>query len=85
MIMNCVADCFNDEAFTQKISPTIVKLSKSLTTAAINEAVPKAVTQIEKDVVKPLQKQNDMLKKAVDEKDKSIREKDAMIQAKDEL
>ena len=85
MIMNCVANCFNDEAFIQKISPTIVKLSQSLTTAAINEAVTKAVTQIEKDVVKPLQKQNDMLKKAADEKDKSIREKEEMIQAKDEL
>ena len=85
MIINCVADCFNNDAFIKKISPTIVKLSQTLTNAAINDAVTKAVTQLEKDVVKPLQKENGTLKKAIDEKDKTITEKEAIIQAKDEL
>ena len=31
MIMNCVADCFTDEAFIKKISPTIVTISQPLT------------------------------------------------------
>ena len=85
MIMNCVADCFTDEAFIDRISPTILKLSHSLTNAAINDAVTKAVTQMEKEVVRPLQKQNSMLKKVVEEKDNIIKEKVEIIRAKDEL
>ena len=68
MIMNCVADCFTDETFIQKISPTLVKMSQPLTNTAINDAVAKAVLQLENDVIKPLQKQNDMLSKAITKK-----------------
>ena len=68
MIMNCVADCFTDETFIQKISPTLVKMSQPLTNTAINGAVAKAVLQLENDVIKPLQKQNDTLIKAIAKK-----------------
>ena len=85
MIMNTVVDCFNDDTFIKKLSPTIVKLSQSLTTAAINDAVAKAVIKLENDVVRPLQKQNELLKKVLDDKNKIITEKEEIIRAKDEL
>ena len=77
MIMNCVTDCFNDETFIQKISPTLVKMAQPLTNTAINDAVAKAVLQLENDVIKPLQKQNDMLTKVIANKEDVIKQKDA--------
>ena len=85
MIMNCVADCFTDEHFIKKISPTLVKMSQPLTNTAINDAVAKAVLKLESDVIKPLQKQNDMLNKVIEKNDETIRQKDEIIKAKDEL
>ena len=85
MIMNCVADCFNDESFIKKITPTIVTLTQQVTKVVINDAVAKAVTKLEQDVIKPLQKKTDDLSKAIDEKNKTIKEKDEIIMAKDEL
>ena len=85
MIMNCVADCFNDESFIKKITPTIVTLTKQVTKVVINDAVAKAVTKLEQDVIKPLQKKTDDLSKAIDEKNKTIKEKDEIIMAEDEL
>ena len=85
MIMNCVDDCFTDEHFIKKISPTLVKMSQPLTNTAINDAVTKAVLKLESDVIKPLQKQNDMLNKVIEKKDETIRQKDEIIKAKDEL
>lgn len=71
MIMNCVADCFTDEAFIKKISPTLVTISQPLTNAAINEAVAQVVLKLENDVIKPLQKQNDTLSNAIAKKDET--------------
>ena len=85
MIMNCVADCFTDETFIKRISPTLVKMSQPLTNTAINDAVAKAVLKLENDVIKPLQKQNDILTKAISKKDETIQQKDDIIKAKDEL
>ena len=85
MIMNCVADCFNDEAFIKKITPTIVTLTQEVSKIAINDAVTKAVIKLEKDVIKPLQIKTDILTRAIEEKNKTIKDKDAIIMAKDEL
>ena len=82
--MNCVADCFTNNMFIKKISPTLVKMSQPLTNIAINDAVAKAVLQLENDVIKPLQKQNDILTKAISKKDETIQQKDDIIKAKDE-
>ena len=60
-------------------------MSQPLTNTAINDAVAKAVLQLENDVIKPLQKQNDMLSKAITKKDETIAQKDEIIKAKDEL
>ena len=84
MIMNCVADCFKDEEFI-KFTPTIVTLTQHVNKITINDAVTKAVTKLEQDVIKPLQKKADVLTKAIDEKDKTIKEKDDIIMTKDEL
>ena len=85
MIMNCVADCFKDEEFIKKITPTIVTLTQHVNKVTINDAVTKAVTKLEQDVIKPLQKKADVLTKAIDEKDRTIKEKDDIITTKDEL
>ena len=85
MIMNCVADCFTDETFVKRISPTLVKMSQPLTNTAINDAVAKGVLKLENNVIKPLQKQNGILTKAISKKDETIQQKDYIIKAKDEL
>ena len=85
MVMNCVADCFTDEAFIKKKSPTLVTISQPLTNAAINMAVAQAVLKLENDIIKPLQKQNDTLSKAIAKKNETIEQKDEIIMAKDEL
>ena len=54
-------------------------------TSAINDAVAKAVLQLENDVIKPLQKQNDMLTKVIANKEEVIKQKDELIKHKDEL
>ena len=82
--MNYVADRFTDEAFIKKISPTLVTISQPLTNAAINEAVAQVVLKLENDV-KPLQKQNDTLSKAIAKENETNEQKDEIIMAKDEL
>ena len=85
MIMNCVADCFSDETFIEKISPSLVTISQPLTNAAINDAVAKVVLQLESDVIKPLRKQNNSLIEAIAKKDETIQEKEEIIKIKDQI
>lgn len=82
--MNNVATVFENETFVDRIAPSLHKLMAPVITLAINEAVTKAVTQIEKDVIKPLQDQNKKLNLKVKESEEIIRSKDELLAQKND-
>lgn len=79
IVMNLVVDAFNNKTFIDKISPSLQAICQPITNAAINEAVARAVSKLERDVIKPLKEQNQILRETVKQKDEAIIAKDELL------
>ena len=82
--LNDVATAFENEAFIDRVAPSLHKLMAPVITSAINEAVASAVLKLENSVIKPLQDQNKKLILKVKESEEIIRSKNELLSQKNE-
>ena len=73
-VMNLVVDAFNNKTFDE-ISPSLQAICK----LAINEAVARAVSKLELDVIKLLKEQKQILRETVKQKDEAFKAKYVLL------
>lgn len=80
-----VASVFDNQSFIDKVTPSLNTIMMPFIKLAINEAVTKAVTRLETDVIKPLQDQNKSLRLKVTESEEIIATKNELLAQKNEV
>lgn len=77
-VLGTVVSAFQDKTFIKQITPSLKEIFQPLMNQAIEQAVTNTATRLERDVIKPLQEQNKLLRQRV-------KENETMIQFKDEV
>lgn len=78
-VVGIVVNAFQDKTFIQQITPSLKDIFQPLMNQAIDQAVTNTATRLERDVIKPLQEQNKLLRQRVKESEKVIQSKDEVI------
>lgn len=78
-VVGTVVNAFQDKSFIKQITPSLKEIFQPLMNQAIDQAVTNTATRLERDVIKPLQEQNKLLRQRVKENEGLIQYKDEII------
>ena len=74
---------FKDKSFIEKITPVLSTVFQPLITAAINEAVLKAVSGVEKGIIGSLKRENQELKSKINTVERAVKLSETELKGKD--